>query len=83
MTFFRGYVPTKDKKCTMPFKGKPDSELRTYAQVKNLPEYAGILAEDTILIDIDDFEQSEILMKIQNAIVKFTLKNMKICSLWR
>lgn len=64
MTFFRGYVPTKDKKCTMPFKGKPDSELRTYAQVKNLPEYAGILAEDTILIDIDDFEQSEILMKI-------------------
>lgn len=64
MTFFRGYVPTKDKKCTMPFKGKPDSELRTYEQVKNLPEYAGILAEDTILIDIDDFEQSEILMKI-------------------
>lgn len=62
--FFKGFVPTKDKKCTMPFKGKPASELRTYEQVKNLPEYAGILAEDTILIDIDDFEQSEIMMEI-------------------
>lgn len=64
MTFFRGYVPTKDKKCTMPFKGKPDLELRSYEQVKNLPEYAGILAEDTILIDVDDFDQSEIMMRI-------------------
>ena len=68
MTFFRGYVPTKDKKCTMPFKGKPDSELRTYAQVKNLPEYAGILAEDTILIDIDDFdEKKDIKIRMLNS----------------
>lgn len=61
---FKGYVPTKDKKCLMPFKNKSPSELRTYEQVKNLPEFAGILHENTILIDVDDFEQSEILMNI-------------------
>ena len=61
---FKGYVPTKDKKCLIPFKNKSPSELHTYDQVKNLPEYAGILAEDTVAIDIDDFEQSEKLMDI-------------------
>lgn len=66
MEFFKGYVPTKDKKCLMPFKGKSASELQTYKQVKNLPEFAGILADDTILVDIDDFEESEIMMRIVN-----------------
>lgn len=64
MEFFRGYVPTKDKKCLLKFKGKSADELQTYEQVKNLPEFAGILAENTVLIDIDDYEQSEILFKI-------------------
>lgn len=64
MNFFKGYVPTKDKKCLLKFKGKTSDELQTYEQVKNLPEYAGILADETALIDIDDFEQSEILFKI-------------------
>lgn len=61
---FKGYVPTKDKKCLMPFKNAAPSDLRTYEQVKNLPEFAGILHENTILIDIDNYEQSEILMRI-------------------
>ncbi len=64
MDFFRGYVPTKDKKCLLKFKGKSSDELQTYEQVKNLPEFAGILADDTVLIDVDDHEQSEILMNI-------------------
>ena len=64
MNLFKGYVPTKDKKCLMPFKNKSSSELQTYRQVKNLPEFAGILDENTILIDVDDYEQSEILMDI-------------------
>ena len=64
MEFFRGYVPTKDKKCLLKFKGKSAEELQTYEQVKNLPEFAGILAENTALIDVDDYEQSEILFKI-------------------
>lgn len=61
---FKGYVPTKDKKCLLPFKGKSSKELQTYEQVKNLPEFAGILDEKTVLIDIDDMGQSDILMKI-------------------
>jgi putative DNA primase/helicase len=63
--FFRGYVITKDKTCIEKFKGVKN--LKTYEQVKSLPEFAGILDENTILIDIDDFEQSEILFKIVEA----------------
>ena len=64
MELFRGYVPTNKKKCTMPFKGVPSSQLMSYDEVKDLDEYAGILADDVILIDIDDKEQSEKLMDI-------------------
>ena len=62
MSLFRGYVPTKDKKCLMKFKGQTD--LLSLKDVSRLSEYAGILAEDVALIDIDDYDQSEILMKI-------------------
>ena len=62
--FFKGYVPTKDKKCLLPFKNKTAADLQTYEQVKNLPEFAGILSDETILIDVDNMEQSEILFNI-------------------
>lgn len=61
---FKGYVPTKHKECLMKFKGKSSNELKSYREVKDLPEYAAILAENTILIDVDDFEESEKLMNI-------------------
>lgn len=57
-------MPTKDKKCLIKFKNKTSADLQTYEQVKNLPEFAGILSDETILIDIDDLEQSEILFNI-------------------
>lgn len=60
--FFRGYVETKDKQCVEKFKGRTD--FKTYEQVKSLPEFAGILAEDTILIDLDDGESSDVLFKV-------------------
>ena len=63
-SLFRGFVPTKNKKCLMPFKGKSSHQLMTYDQVKDLDEFAGILEDDTILIDIDDLEQSEMFMNI-------------------
>lgn len=44
--FFRGYVETKDKQCVEKFKGRTD--FKTYEQVKSLPEFAGILAEDKV-----------------------------------
>ena len=60
--FFKGYVETKDKKCVEKFKNRTD--FKNYKQVQLLPEFAGILAEKTILVDIDDYEQSEIMLKI-------------------
>ncbi len=60
--FFKGYVETKNKKCIEKFKNRTD--FKTYNQVKSLPEFAGILDTDTILIDVDDFEQSELLFQI-------------------
>lgn len=62
MQLFRGYVKTKNKQCTEPFKDRTD--LKTIEQVREFPEYAGILGEETVLIDIDDFETSEILFQI-------------------
>lgn len=59
---FKGYVETKDKKCIEKFKGRTD--LKTFEQVQSLSEFAGILGEETILIDIDDFETSEIIFKM-------------------
>jgi putative DNA primase/helicase len=61
---FKGYVPTKNKTCLIPFKNKSSSELKTLEEVQSLSEYAGILADETILIDIDNAEQSELLMNI-------------------
>lgn len=60
--FFKGYVETKNKKCIEKFKGRTD--FKSYEQVQSLPEFAGILSADTILIDVDEFEPSEILFKI-------------------
>ena len=60
--FFKGYVETKDKKCIEKFKNRND--FKTFEQVQLLSEFAGILASETILIDIDDLEMSETLFKI-------------------
>lgn len=60
--FFKGYIRTKDKNAIDKFKNTDN--LKTLEQVKSLPEYAGVLAADAILIDIDDTEQAEILMNI-------------------
>lgn len=62
MEFFKGYIETKNKKSIERFKNK--ANLKSYTQVQPLSEFAGVLMPDVILIDIDDFEQSEILLKI-------------------
>ncbi|MBR6503158.1 MAG: primase C-terminal domain-containing protein, partial [Clostridia bacterium] len=61
---FKGYVPVKNKKCTMSFRNKTAAELLTLDQVEHMREYAGILDDETILIDIDDKDQSDILFSI-------------------
>jgi putative DNA primase/helicase len=61
---YKGFVQTNGKKSIMPFKGKSSHELLTLEQAQRLSEYAGILADDTVLVDIDDEEQSKVLLKI-------------------
>ena len=69
MDLFQGYVLTKDKKCIEKIKGR--SDFKTYDEIKDSPEFAGILGKETILIDVDDQEQSEILFRIvQDADLK-------------
>lgn len=53
---------TENKNAAEKFKGR--TKFKTLEQVSSLPEYAGILASDAILIDVDDMEQSEVLLKI-------------------
>lgn len=60
--FFRGYVATKNKRCIEKYKDRND--FKSYDEVKHLSEFAGILARNAILIDLDDAEQAEKLMGI-------------------
>ena len=62
MQVFRGYVPTKDKQCLEKFKGR--KRLNTLEDAVDLDEYAGILGPETILIDVDDPDISDLLFSI-------------------
>ena len=64
LNLYKNYVPTSGKRATMPFKDKTSEDLLTLEEVQKFPEYAGILADDTVLVDIDDGDQSKILLKI-------------------
>lgn len=63
--FFKGYIITENKVSIEKFKNRTD--FKTLEQVQSLPEYAGVLASDAILIDVDDMEQSKILLDICEA----------------
>lgn len=59
---FKGYIATDGKKAIEKFKNV--SDFKSYREVYQLDSFAGILNDQTILIDIDDEQQSEILFKI-------------------
>ena len=61
---YRGYIPLNGKAAAVPFKNKTDSELYTLEQVRHISGYGGVLAQDTILIDVDETEPVERLLKI-------------------
>ncbi len=63
--FFKGYIETKNKKSIEKFKGRTD--FKTYDEIKSLPEFAGVLHRDSILVDIDDYDESEILFEMIKA----------------
>ena len=62
MSLYKGYIETKGKQSIEKLKNR--TKWKSYEEVKNLDGFGGVLADDTILIDIDDHEQSEILMRI-------------------
>lgn len=55
-------MPTKDKQCLEKFKGR--KRLNTFEDVQDLDEYAAILGDETILIDVDDGKTSDLLFEI-------------------
>ena len=64
MNLYRGFIPLSGKKATMQFKNKETSDLLTLEEAQKFNGYAGVLDNKTVLVDIDDFEQSEILFNI-------------------
>lgn len=64
MNLYKGYVPTSQKRAQMAFKDKSASDLLKLEEAQKFSEYAGILADDTVLVDIDDTEQSKIMLKV-------------------
>ena len=62
MNCYKGYVPTKGKVPAIKFKN--GAELLTLEQVKNEREYAGVLSDEAIVIDVDNSKQAELLMNI-------------------
>ena len=54
--------PPKINNALERFKGK--KHLNTLAEVSDLDEYAGILGDETILIDVDDGPTSDLLFQM-------------------
>ena len=63
---YKGFIETKGKRSKEPLKGR--TQFKTLEQVQHCDGYAGVLADDTILIDIDDGAQAEKLMNIVEAL---------------
>ena len=68
LNLYKGYVPTSGKMATMPFKDKSSAELLTLEEAQRYNEYAGILADDTILVDIDTEKETDILLNIVRSL---------------
>ena len=68
MSFYKGFVPTKNKMAAMPFKDKTSNELLSLVEAQKFNEYAGILADDTVLVDIDTEEETNILLNIVKSL---------------
>ena len=60
--FYRGYVPTRNKKAQKKYVA--GNKLMSLNSVKDLPEYAGVLAENTAVIDVDKPEHAETMFRI-------------------
>lgn len=65
--FYKGYIITRNKRALTPFKDVSPNDLLTLEEAKVFPEYAGILDDNAVLVDIDEEEQGGILLNIIRA----------------
>lgn len=68
LNLYKGFVPTQNKMATMPFKDRTSADLLTLEEAQRYNEYAGILADDTILVDIDTEKETEILLNVVKSL---------------
>ena len=61
LNLYKGFVRTKGKQ---PIDKLKSGVYREWEEIKQYNSYAGVLQDDVILIDIDDMQQSDILMNI-------------------
>lgn len=59
---FKGFIPTDGKKPTEEYKNR--TEFYQLSDVEKLNSYGAVLEDEIIQIDIDDYEQSEIIYNI-------------------
>ena len=59
---YKGFIATEGKAPKEKYKGL--NKFKTYAEVKDLPSFAGVLRDDCIMIDLDDGDQAEKMMTI-------------------
>lgn len=64
MEQFKGYILTNNKIPAETFKNKTSEELKTLDMVENLPEYAGIIENGYLVVDVDTEKESQILFNI-------------------
>lgn len=59
---YKGFIATDGKQPIEKYKGL--KRFKRYADVTDLPSFAGVLCEDSIMIDIDNAEMAEKMMQI-------------------
>lgn len=64
-SLYRGYIQTKNKKAVQPY-GKDDA-LLTLEEAQKLDEWAGVLADNAVLVDLDNSDHADRLLKILQA----------------
>ena len=61
---FRGFVPVSGKRAMMKFKDVPSERLLSESAAQEFGDYAAILSNDAVVIDVDDEEESDKLYSI-------------------
>lgn len=59
---FKAFIITKNKVPRREYTN-PENQYK-YDQIKGMPEYAGILSQDAVLVDIDDGQEAEVMLRI-------------------